>query len=675
MILLHSPIVLGTLLAAAQGALDEPAPLIELPPIFADGMVLQRETSVAVWGAANPGVEVRLGTSWSTSDVVGVAGADGRWRVEVETPAASGPHALVASSGDGAEFVARDVWIGEVWVAAGQSNMAWTLGPGVGPGTAGWREEVARANLPLVRSFRVEQQVAWAPREVAPSAGWVSVTPRTAGGQSAVAYYFARRLWEELGVPIGIVEVAWSDTRIEAWTSAEALSHDSAFAAELERMAAAAADPGAEERRSAERSVEWMAGLERIDPGRRERWTASAIESHDWRSVDLPTTFAEHGERHYDGVVWYRRTFRLADEWLQGRAGGDAAASLSLGPIDDRDTVWVNGVRIGGLETAGSHATPRRYPLPPGLLRAGSNTLAIRVLDTGGVGGLTGARDDFFVERADGARVELAGRGLWRRGASLFELPPVPPASWLDEQRPSAVFNGMLAPWIGYGTAGILWYQGESNRLSANRYATRFQRALLDWRARWGRGDLPVYFVQIAPYAYPGDRGEAAELREAQAAALRLPATGMVTTTDSGDPKDIHPANKRVVGERLANLALARTYGRTELDVEPPRPVGWQADGAELRLVLDEPIRFHGSAPGPFYLAGEDRLFRPATARVEGGAIVLSSPLVPRPIAARFAWGAADRGDLTDAAGLPAAPFRTDDWPSVLDDGPAFDPR
>ena len=227
----------------------------------------------------------------------------------------------------------------------------------------------------------------------------------------------------------------------------------------------------------------------------------------------------------------------------------------------------------------------------------------------------------------------------------------------------------MISPLIPYGIRGAIWYQGESNRNRAAQYRRIFPAMIGDWRRLWGLGDFPFYFVQIAPFAYGGDTGQAAELREAQTFTMGAPNTGMAVTMDIGNPRDIHPRNKRDVGRRLALWALARDYG---VDVVPSGPLygGMVVVGSEVRLTFQygEGLTAGDGAPSHFTIAGEDKVFHPAVARIEGEQVIVSSDAVPAPVAVRYAWGAADEPNLRNGAGLPAPSFRTDDWSPVSSD-------
>jgi len=446
----------------------------KLPSFFSDHMVLQRETRVPLWGTAAPGARLEFSPEWRPAPpVVITADANGRWRAELDTPAAGGPFVIrIAHPGGTLEL--RDVLVGEVWLASGQSNMEWTLGPVVGSGVEGWEEALQSAHDPRLRFFQVENALAADPEDDV-RGSWVQSSAESARGFSATAYFFARTLRSELAVPVGVISSEWGGTPAEAWVRADRLAEFPEFTAAL-------------------------------------------------------------------------------------------------------------------VALAGSQAS--------------------------------------------------------------------------NPNAPSVLWNGMIAPLVPAAIRGVIWYQGESNRERAEQYRTLFPALIRDWRAAFGRGDFPFYFVQIAPFAYEGDTGEAARLREAQGCALALPNTGMAVTMDIGDPSDIHPHKKREVGERLALWALARTYGR-ERECAGPLYRRMSTVGSAIRLEFEhaQGLTSRGEPVRHATIAGADRVFHPAEARIEGESLLVSCPEVRAPVAVRFGWGAADMTNLWNAAGLPASSFRTDDWP------------
>jgi len=377
--------------------------------------------------------------------------------------------------------------------------------------------------------------------------------------------------------------------------------------------------------------------------------------------MKLPTKWEEAGLPDFDGVVW----FRLEVDLPQGWAG--RAAVLHLGPIDYRDTTWVNGKQVGQLD---HYDTPRDYAVPKGVLKAGRNTIAVRVLDTGGAGGIWGKPEQMLLEAAGEpalAPVSLAGDWRYRVGVALGAAPP-PPS--LDPNNPHVVtvlYNAMIAPLVPFAIKGAIWYQGESNVGRAEQYRRLLAALIRDWRGRFGVGDFGFYIVQLAgfgdPKPEPGDDGWA-ELREAQwLVAREVPACGLATAFDIGESKDIHPKNKQDVGARLALAAEAGTYGMP-VEAFGPSYRGMKKEGAAIRIEFDHAegglITMDGKPPAGFSIAGADMKWVWADARIDGSSIVVSSPKVPDPVAVRYGWTAFMECNFYGKGGLPALPFRTD---------------
>jgi len=634
------------------------APDVRLPGILADHMVLQRETESALWGQADPGELVAVKASWGATAET-QADDEGRWRVALQTPEAGGPY-LIEVKGATKTRRIEDVWIGEVWICSGQSNMEWSVAPGyVGSGIADWEAIVAAADHPTLRLFDLERAIEPGPVEDC-GGEWKPCTPENAPAFSATAYLFGLELQRELHVPIGLVSTNWGGTVAEAWTSREGLAGFPEFNPDLERLGAIAADPEGARTRLEQGWRDWWSALEEKDPLSRDgRWRKArfALDS-SWGTMALPALW-EPELGNFDGLVWFVREFDLPS----GYEGKDLL--IELGPIDDMDSTWLNGVKIGGMEEEGRHQTPRGYRAPATLLRPEHNLLAVRALDTGGAGGFGGRPQDMRMGPFDSqARTSLAGEWRYHLGASMGELGNPPSRSWMHPNLPTVLYNGMIAPILPLRFRGVIWYQGESNRGRAAQYRRLFPTLIADWRRAFGQGDFPFYYVQIAPFGYGGDQGEAAELREAQTLTLSVPNTGMAVTMDIGDPGDIHPKNKQDVGRRLALWALARDYGRADIDPCGPLLKETRREGAALRLSFEhgEGLTSHGEPLEHFAVAGSDRVFHPARAVIEGQTIKVESAEVPEPVAVRFAWGAADITRLWNGAGLPAPSFRSDDW-------------
>ncbi|MBI4882170.1 MAG: hypothetical protein HY812_21290 [Planctomycetes bacterium] len=626
---------------------------VTMPALFSDHMLLQQNASVAVFGRAAPGEEVRVRGSWSEQEALARADSNGRWLARVDTPAAGGPHRLFIAGRN--EITLEDVLIGEVWLCSGQSNMEWPLAA-TAPffhGEPSYDEILREADLPEVRLFTVENAVALEPRGDCAGA-WTRCTPESAAAFSAIGYFFGRALHSDLGMPIGLISADWGGTAAEAWMSRGALEAFPEFAPALVFADRLRSEPEKVEEMNRGRMAEWFVAL----AGEADLAAPGADDSA-WKALSLPASFDDVGLADFDGIVWYRRSVDVPRE----QAGQDWI--LSLGRIDDMDTAWWNGVKVGGEETYGRHTTPREYRVPAALVRPGENSLALRVLDTGGAGGFFGEAEMLALRPAQGSGAAIPLAGAWRfsAGVRLSDLPPLPHLEGLHANTPASLYNGMIAPLVPYGLRGVIWYQGESNVGRGKPYRALFPALIADWRAHFGQGDFPFYYVQIAPFAYGGDTGEAAELREAQTLALAVPNTGMAVTMDIGDPQDIHPLNKLEVARRLALWALARTYGREGIVCSGPIYREMAVEGDAIRLWFDHAGGGLVARGGPlthFTIRAEDGAFVPAQAVIDGDTVLVRGAGIAHPAAVRYAWGTADEPNLSNTEGLPAPSFRTD---------------
>jgi len=641
------PAVLTVLVGVA---VSDARAAVSIPAIFSDGMVLQ-QGEAAVWGFARPGESVVVEGSWG-GRVETVGDERGRFMAMLPTGEPGGPHTVTVA---GVNTIAiRDVLVGEVWLASGQSNMEQKIAPPSYQGVENWEAEVATAEFPSIRFFDVANAIAASPRSNV-RGRWVEVSPETAGGLSAVAFFFARDLQQALDIPVGVITSDWGGTRVEAWMSPESLSRFSAYASELEYLAMIT-DPSRRAEASADLDAAWWNDLDARAPGG-NAWKTAAVDASAWETMELPTTLAgEHGG--FDGMLFFRRSVVLPEDW-----DPQAEAVLELGPIDDEDDSFVNGVAVGSTHGDGKWAQPRRYPIPPGTLRPGENLVAVRMVDNAGPGGINGDASQMRIV-CGGRDVSLAGSWKVAKGLERAAFPPQRAAA-LGPNSVAALHQAMIHPIKAFTVAGYLWYQGESNRGNASAYTGLLQTMIEDWRG--DHLDRPFLIVQIAPFAYGGDSGQTASLREAQRqASMATPNAGLAVTMDCGDPLDIHPARKQPVGARLARLAMVQRYG---MDVVPSGPAFVEAvrEGAGMRLRFDhaEGLFARNNEIRHVLLAGEDRRFHRALARIDGEDVVAMAPEVSEPVAVRYLWGPALEAELFNAEGLPASPFRSDDW-----DGP-----
>ncbi|MHC4376729.1 MAG: family 16 glycoside hydrolase [Planctomycetota bacterium] len=653
---------------------DDAAPALELASLWSSGMVMPADRLTRVWGWGAPGERVVVEPSWCEPTFWGEPGEDGRFSIEIPTPKAGGPFTLSVRQGE-QRIELDDLLSGVVWVASGQSNMEWRLTQ-----SENGEDVAAEADHPQLRLFKVPRRISLDP-EARIDASWKVCEPSSAEEFSAVGYYFGRELLEDLDVPVGVVQTAWGGTPVESWVPQGDLAAHGGFTMKLIEQDGLRAARGQEFPSLSEQQDAWIAGLDDAEGDNLTRFASFDLDDSGWSSIEQPGPW-ENAGFGFDGAAWLRVAFHLDGEPAAGEW------TLNLGAIDDQDRSFVNGVEVGRNETPGVWNRKRSYRFDAGLLKDGHNAVAIRALDTGGAGGTAGAPEDYHVLSPDGERIELAGTWRYAESVALSALPSYPSEPAGAQYRdPCVLWNGMVEGLEGFGFEGAIWYQGESNVSRPGQYVTLFQAMIESWQRRLGSPErpFPFYFVQIAPFAYGGDRGNAARLREAQAAALDLEHTGMAVTLDVGNPKDIHPTDKRTVGERLARLALARTYGR-ELADAGPELIGARTVGPEMFLYFDGVgggLSTHdGEAVQGLFLAGEDRVFHPAEAVVGRDLLVLRSGEVAQPVAARYCFDSASEGNLVGVDGLPAAPFRTDDWPmrptsmeaELAELGTAFEP-
>jgi sialate O-acetylesterase len=624
-------------------------------PLFSDHIVLQRGVKVPIWGWAQPGTRVTV--SFGGQEHSATAGPGGKWIVHLRPMKASAqPRSMtIQGSGSGENVTISDVLVGDVWLCSGQSNME------MGIANCNVPDEIATANYPEIRLLTVPHLVATKPVEVV-ECRWLPCTPTNVlqglwGGFSAAGYFFGRDLYRELNVPIGLIHSSWGGTIAEAWTSAQGLDCMPEFSDAVNAVA---------QRDSAKPydfSAEYKKWCEKTDPGTKENWAKADLDSSSWKQVSMPQPFEQAGLPDFDGMVWFRREFDLPSTW-QGQK-----LTLGLGPIDDIDTTFVNGVKVGQMNRYDQN---RVYSIPATALKPGKNVIAVRVMDTGGNGGLTGRPEQLFIKPAsDNGEQPISLAGVWsmRDSAPLSKLSGMPTAQ--DGNNPNVVtvlYNGMIAPILPFAIKGAIWYQGESNADRAYQYRTLLPAMIRDWRKRFEVGDFPFYIVQLASFlptfAEPRDNTWA-ELREAQAlTAQKVPHCGLALAIDIGEANDIHPKNKAEVGRRLALCALAKTYGK-KIEYSGPWYKSMKVAGDSIRLRFDHVdggLEAKGGDLKGFAIAGEDHHFVWADARIEGDTVVVSSSQVSKPIAVRYAWDINPVCNLYNRAGLPAVPFRTDNW-------------
>jgi sialate O-acetylesterase len=630
---------------------DPPAPKAE-PALFGapftDHAVLQRSRPIRVWGRANPGasVVVTLGATQASA----TASPTGRWELTLASLPAGGPYDLIARSSTGESETLSDVMVGDVFLCGGQSNMEFSTRHATGSEAA-----LSAAGDSLIRLFQVPRAAVDAPANDLPIPhAWVVANSQTVADFSAVCYFFGHDLEVREHVPLGLISSVWGGTAIEAWMSEAALRAVGGYEESLALVAQARTDPQGARVLFAEKSRAWWKAH---DPGARAGWEVADFDARSWGRIE-PQGFWEKAGivelADFDGVVWYRSEFALTA--AQAAQGG----RLALGPADDADVSYVNGQWIGS--EAGWNK-PRVYAVPAGALRAGRNVLAVGVLDTGGGGGLWGARADKKLMFADGTVVPLDGEWRYRISAPLTELASLPvPSPWDGPSTPDSLYNGMIAPIAPYGIAGVAWYQGEANASDPAAYARLMPAWIRDWRVAFSSSDLPFFVVQLTAYGPPvagvPQRRSWGAIRDVQRRVVAAdPRSALAVTIDVGDRSDIHPSEKRVVGERLARSARRMLYGEN-IETSGPQPVSVRrlSGAIEIRFAHTPLVCYSASHPTGFELCDAARACRFVDARVEGESVLLADAK-SSDVAVRFCWGDSPICNLYNRDELPAVPF------------------
>ncbi len=636
----------------AQPVVQTPPPPLQVNSLFSDHMVLQRDDYVAVWGKAEPHTVVTVKGSWK-QEAKTFADNDGVWMTKIKTDETGRSHTLTIAS-DRDTITINDVLFGEVWLASGQSNMEMPV--------KGWppndpiqdsANETASANYPDIRMITVQRNKSTTPLDDF-TGSWETASPTTVGEFSATAYFFARELYQELGVPIGIIHTSWGGTPAESWTSRENLLTLGDFDQQLTLLG---------DKEKEKETEAWFSSKKKVAiPDTEIGWRNLDLLDHNNSpnmpdkslSISLPGRFDDSLNDEIDGVFWLYKAFEL------DKVNDDV--TLKIGAVDDMDASYINGKPVGKMVGNGKYNLERNYTIPKKLLKKGTNILAIRAIDTGGPGSVDGPIE---LVSADGS-MSLAGDWKARAVAEIhngdfyvyddsntFERPDIVKTT---SHTPSVLYNAMIHPISPYSMKGAIWYQGESNVGRADQYRRLFPTMINDWRRQWGTS-FPFYFVQIAPYNYGNNLS--AGLRDAQRQTLSLPKTGMVVTMDIGNYENIHPANKQDVGKRLAGLAMANDYDKHLVASGPVfKSVKFTNGVATVAFDhLGSGLKASPEGLTGFELAGRDNKFYPAEAEIQGDVVIVKSSKVDAPATVRYAWD--DRGipTLFNTEGLPASSF------------------
>ena len=605
-------------------------PITWLPAVISDNMMLQAGVKFCIWGKTQGSGPVTA--SLAGRSARGRSDRNGNFKLYLPPLKYGGPHNLKLN-----DRSIDNVLVGDIWFCSGQSNMELTV-----TGAKNAEEELLKANYAKIRLFGVPCETSSKPKDDV-TARWTECTAETVSSFSAAAYFFGKKIHNDLKIPVGLINSSWGGTKIEPWTRLEALKAYDGFAA----MQKLYKDALCDDTQSFHK-----------DPGNAGAKFGYADEdcgTKGWKSIKAPGYWKGQG-LNIVGAVWVRKTVKLQESW-NGRD-----LYLSLSPIVDADTTYFNGIKVGGmgLDISGGWATPRKYLIPAALVKPGKNTIAIRIFGRNINGGFTGPKEDMKLYVINREYMSIPLHGNWRY---KVELALKPKTDNTVGQAPGSIYNAMVHPFIQFPVKGFLWYQAESNVADYKAYEKLFPIMIADWRKLWGNNKLPFYFVQLPDYPAGNNSEKLPLMREVQLKAEKIPNTGMAVTIDGGE-KDIHPKNKQIVGDRLARVALAKTYGK-KVEYLGPVYKKLNIEGDRIRLYFDKAglKASDGGALKGFTIAGGDGVFVPAEAKISGATILVWSRKIKTPVSARYAWAAMPECNLVNKAGLPASPFRTDRIP------------
>jgi sialate O-acetylesterase len=616
---------------------------VRLPRLFNDGMILQRNEKIKIGGWANAGEKVTV--SLAGTELTTHADHQGNWLVTMPRHTAGGPHQLVIQANN--RLVVNDIYFGEVWLCSGQSNMELPM-QRVKPR---YEAEFDTANFPLIRCFNVGQTYNFkSPQQDVAGGNWMAASSENLSNFPAVAYFFAKELHQKLQVPVGLINASLGGSPAQAWMSEEGLKE---FPAYLEEAYKFRDDELIKsiEKADNDRSKAWYSLATQRDSGQEGHYRRPGSSTNDWDDFELPSYWSD-STPYKNGVFWFRKEIDIT----ASEAG--KPAFLNMGCIVDADSVFINGQLVG---VTTYQYPPRWYKVKSGVLKEGTNEIVIRVVSNAGKGGFVA--DKPYELKTSTRTIDLKGRWKMKQGA---EMPPLASQTFV-RWKPMGLYNAMIAPLLNCRFRGVIWYQGESNTGNPTEYSTLFPAMIRDWRKKFNRGDFPFLFVQLANFMearpLPTESNWAAT-RESQAAALRLPATGMAVTIDIGEWNDIHPLNKSEVGERLALQAFKVAYNDKKVLADGPVFNSMKIKNGKSYIRFDNTgtgLVAKGGVPNGFAIAGSDGKFVWAQAVIDGNQVVVWHEDIRNPKFVRYAW--ADNpanANLANKEGLPAAPFRTD---------------
>ncbi len=649
---------------------------ITVASLFADHMVLQQQKNVPIWGWANSGTTIKISASWGKTSQT-EADTNGQWFTKIQTPKAGGPYTLNIISGADTIKTIYDIMIGEVWLASGQSNMEMPV-KGLGEDTPidNSAYEIEKSENNNIRLFTVKKTISYTSKQDC-IGEWKVANPENTGNFSATAYFFAKNLNKELKIPIGIINTSWGGTPVESWIAKEYIKTVNGYEDVAGKINELKTNIDILSDYLKDVGYFPFSYITQSDAFTDTSFINKSVKSPDfddskWHSIILPDVWNNSELKNINGIVWFRKDFEIPEN-----TNIASLNKLFLGKIDEMDETYINGVKIGSNLGISSWTKERNYNIDNTILHKGKNNITIKMINTYGGGGFYTKKDITLSSSSHKNIINLSGEWKYKPVAYLYRFNSniylfsdrkkydgIPRFNFLAEERTSTLlYNGMIAPLIPFYIKGAIWYQGESNVGKDELYDELFPTLIHNWRAQWGEGDFPFYYVQIAPYTYSsfGDNTIAAKLRFSQFKALKEKNVGMVVTSDIGNINNIHPSNKQEVGKRLSLWALNNSYGFDSIVYSGPLYKSCEIinDKAIISFThTDGGLVCKGNKLTYFEIAGSDSIFYDATARIDNNRVVVYSKNVQNPEFVRFGWRNAAEPNLFNGYGLPASPFK-----------------
>jgi sialate O-acetylesterase len=622
---------------------------LKLPRLIQDGMVLQREAPVKIWGWASVGEKVTL--QFNNQSINAVTGDNGKWQITLPAQKAGGPFTMDIVANN--HILLKDILIGDVWICSGQSNMEYPMNRL----TDRYADAISKCENSSIRQFKVPPAYDFnAPCDDYSTGNWIPVNPKTILDYSAVAYFFARNLYGKYDVPIGIINASVGGSPAEAWMSAEALKDFPSYLAEAVKYKN---QSYINQIRASEykASNDWYAKLNQTDKGLQSRptWKDPAFNASSWPTMPVPSFWADHGLGEVNGVVWFRKEIDVPASMI------GKPVRLLMGRIVDADSVFINGKFVG---TTGYQYPQRNYHIPAGVLRAGINTVVARIISNSGRGGFVEGKPYKLFAGTD--TISLVGNWNYQLGCIMGNTPGQTFVNW----KPTGLYNGMLAPANNYAIKGAVWYQGESNTDRHQEYQKLLTALITDWRLKHAQGDFPFIIAQLPNFMDAKDQPSEsswASFRNSQLkTAQSVENTALSVNIDLGEWNDVHPQNKECVGKRLALTAQKLAYQDKTIVASGPIYRSMRINGNKIELTFSNCggglITKDGKALKQFAIAGTDNKFIWAEAKIEGNKVLVWSKTISEPVAVRYAWADNPEGaNLYNAEGLPASPFGTNE--------------